>query len=211
MLITDETDPSQDLFLVWKKYDALPQRIQDILTARELPGIIKRLQDTFHLDRQSVIRVSLLIRKILFGEVTLPQAEAKLGSILMQSGSDPNHARSMTQYIDREIVHLVPKPVINESENITKAVVERLPLLQAMGKYPRLGEQTVTANRIRVKMQPEPVRGSLSNWIRYYRDELGIGFHDEILRGKFLFQSENGKRLSTIEREHLNLVLKSIE
>lgn len=89
--------------------------------------------------------------------------------------------------------------------------VIKLPLLKALADYPRIGEQTVTGDKIRIKGQPEPARPNLANWIRYYRDELGVGFHDQVTRGRFLFQSENGKRLSGEERERINLVLKSIE
>ncbi|NTW14745.1 MAG: hypothetical protein HGA38_00040 [Candidatus Moranbacteria bacterium] len=88
---------------------------------------------------------------------------------------------------------------------------EMLPLLSAIGKYPKLGEQAITEERIRVKNQSEPVRASLANWIRVYRDELGIGYHEPMLRGKFIFDSENGKRLSAEERERLNLILRSME
>jgi hypothetical protein len=99
-----------------------------------------------------------------------------------------------------------------EAENIlTIGSYEKIPLLSALGKYPKLGEQLVTRERIRVKSQPEPVRPSLSNWIRVYRDELGVGYHDPMLRGKFIFNSDNCKKLSSEERERLNLVLRSIE
>lgn len=89
--------------------------------------------------------------------------------------------------------------------------VVKLPLLKAVAEYPRLSEQSITAEKIKLKNQPEPQRPSLANWIHYYRDELGIGFHDQVTRGKFLFQSENGKRLSADERERVNLIVKSIE
>jgi hypothetical protein len=96
------------------------------------------------------------------------------------------------------------------SQSQGKGVV-RLPLLKALSEYPRLGEQQITTEKIRVKSSPELVRPNLANWIRYYRDELGIGFHDQVTRGKFLFQSENGKKLGNDERERINLVLKSLE
>lgn len=96
------------------------------------------------------------------------------------------------------------------SQSQGKGVV-RLPLLKALSEYPRLGEQQITTEKIRVKSSPDLVRPSLANWIRYYRDELGIGFHDQVTRGKFLFQSENGKKLGNDERERINLVLKSLE
>lgn len=87
----------------------------------------------------------------------------------------------------------------------------RMPLLQALSKYENLGNQLITNERIKIKSQPEPVRPSLLYWIKYYRDELGIGHHSTVDRGNFLFRSENGKRLSPEERERVNLVLKSVE
>ena len=89
--------------------------------------------------------------------------------------------------------------------------VVQLSLLKAISEYPRLNDQLITVEKIKVKSQPEPVRPSLSNWIHYYRNELGVGFHDQVTRGRFLFQSENGKRLNNEERERINLILKSIE
>ena len=87
----------------------------------------------------------------------------------------------------------------------------QLPLLQALSKYESLGNQLVTSERIRVKSQTEPVRPSLLYWLKYYRDELGIGHHSSVERGEFLFRSDNGKRLSAEERERINLILKSVE
>src|SRR3990167_4256207 len=52
-----------------------------------------------------------------------------------------------------------------------------LPLLQALPKYKNLGNQLITRERIKVKSQAEPVRPSLFYWLKYYRDELGIGQH----------------------------------
>lgn len=86
-----------------------------------------------------------------------------------------------------------------------------LPLLQALSKYEQIGNQLITAERIRVKSQPDPVRPSLLYWLKYYRDELGVGHHDSVQRGQFLFRSENGKHLSTEERERVNLILRSVE
>ena len=86
-----------------------------------------------------------------------------------------------------------------------------LPLLQALPKYENLGNQLITRERIRVKSQAEPVRPSLLYWLKYYRDELGIGQHSSVERGDFLFRSENGKKLSGEERERISLILKSVE
>lgn len=86
-----------------------------------------------------------------------------------------------------------------------------LTLLQAVSQYPKLGEQQITGERIRISGQQEAVRPNLSNWIKAYRNDLGVGHHDPVIRSKFLFDSENGKRLSSGERERLNLIIRSVE
>lgn len=215
MLVRSDGGSQDELFLAWQKFDTLDHKAQDILTANELPLKLKILQDKFNLSRDITAKVSLLVREIIFQEIDLPGAEAKIVSLLTQTpGGDPNRAKDIVSFIDREILHLIPKPVNEEVESVEQPKVIgviKKPLLKALSEYPRLGEQNITANRIKTKQSSEPVRGSLTNWIHYYRDELGIGFHDQVLRGKFLFQSENGKRLSGEERERLNLILKSIE
>lgn len=212
---TEDKISSELYDAIWGKFDSLPTQKQDALTSYEIANQLVELQKKFLLSDNIIGMVSLLVRKLFFGELDLAGAEAKIGSLLTQTpGGDPNKAKDIVAFIDREILHLVPKPVIEavksvEQPKATGAI--KKPLLSALAEYPRLGDQNITANRIKTKQAPEPVRGSLTNWIHYYRDELGIGFHDQVKRGQFLFQSENGKRLSGEERERLNLILKSIE
>ncbi|MFZ2187347.1 MAG: hypothetical protein WAV46_01840 [Candidatus Moraniibacteriota bacterium] len=99
---------------------------------------------------------------------------------------------------------------VRSSSSLYVATIS-LPLLQALSKYENLGNQLITRERIKVKSQAEPVRPSLLYWLKYYRDELGIGQHNSVERGDFLFRSENGRKLSPEERERVNLILKSIE
>ncbi len=98
-----------------------------------------------------------------------------------------------------------------EREQVVEATRAKLPLLAALGKYARLGEQAITASRLTLKGNPEPVRGSLVNWLKVYRDELGVGYHDPVLRAKFLFNSPNAKNITSEERERLNFILRSVE
>ncbi|MDO8566409.1 MAG: hypothetical protein Q7S04_04505 [Candidatus Moranbacteria bacterium] len=106
--------------------------------------------------------------------------------------------------------HATSRGTSSPSRADQKAAVS-LPLLQALSKYERLGEQLITRGRIKVGSQTEPVRPSLLYWLKYYRDELGIGQHSSVERGNFLFRSENGKNLSAEERERINIILKSVE
>ena len=200
---------------LWKRFHALPKEKRDILVADEMPLAIERLQKKVQLADTFVGVVSLHIRKIFFEEMTLAETETSLKNALVASGDDASKAQFIVQFIQNEILTIKPKPVVEEiAEDVVaqpKAAIEKVPLLQALSKYENLGNQLITNERIKIKSQPEPVRPSLLYWIKYYRDELGIGHHSTVDRGNFLFRSENGKRLTAPERERVNLVLKSVE
>lgn len=218
MLVSENGDEeamsSQYLTTLWSAFDALPEDKKNALTADEMPVLIGELQEKFQLQDSAVCKISLIIRKCFFGEVPVSEIESEITQLLTTMGLNPNASQGVSSYIKNEILTLKPKPKIEEGQGEPQkapAALVKLPLLQALSKYEQLGNQQITQERISVKSQSEPVRPSLLYWIKYYRDELGIGHHDSVQRGNFLFRSENGKRLSSEERERVNLVLKSIE
>jgi len=207
---TEEQISSQIYDEVWRKFDALSSEKKEILTSYEMANKIFELQKKFGFSNDAIGLISLMIRNIFFGELTLDQCREKLVTVLNQDGNDSNQAAIVADFIQREILNItLPKQQIASEKNQNPPVKKSL--LKALSEYPRLGDQLITNEKIKIKSQAEPVRPSLSNWIHYYREELGIGFHDQVTRGHFLFQSENGKRLSAEERERINLILKSIE
>ncbi|MBI2439468.1 MAG: hypothetical protein HYV45_02620 [Candidatus Moranbacteria bacterium] len=217
MLVSEEGTadlmPPDNERALWKKFKGLSKEIRDILISDELPYKVEEIQEFFRLNDTAIGYVSLFIRKIFFGELSPEQAEAKIGSVLVTMGGDPHQAREIAEFIRTEIMTIKPKLKSEEDEQEEKPqiVAVSLPLLQAMAQYEMLGQQTITMEKIKLKTQRTPVRPSLVNWIKYYRDELGVGHHDSVQRGNFLFRSENGKKLSSEDREHVNFVLKSIE
>ena len=193
---------------IWKQFLLLDESKKNFLASDELPEKIKELQQIFHCDDTQIEGTSVLIRWLFFGEVDEMGFQAGLQDIFGEQST------KVFDFIQKEILTLKPKPKVEEvspEEVKPQAVTVRLPLLQALSKYEQLGNQLVTRERIKIKSQPDPVRPSLLYWIKYYRDELGIGHHDSVQRGNFLFRSENGRRLSPEERERVNLVLKSVE
>ncbi|MGB5019123.1 MAG: hypothetical protein WBO66_05340 [Candidatus Moraniibacteriota bacterium] len=99
----------------------------------------------------------------------------------------------------------------NRQSSSTLSGNESLPLLKALGRFEKLGGQQVTNSKIVVKGQNDPVRPTIFNWLRAYRDELGVGAHDAVVRGQFLFHSLNGKGLSADERDQVGILLKSLD
>lgn len=214
MLIGDNSEgvlSPEEHGIIWKKYLTLPQHQQDVLTDVQMAVLIKRLQEEFSLSDSIIRDVSLRVRKIIFNELDLFSCEKELRSLFVQSGEDQNKIGKIVAFLDKEILHLVPKSVPEEEDVQKKINIVRFPLLKAMGEYRHLSEQLLTNEKIKLKTSMEPVRPSLGNWLRSYREELGIGFHETAQRGNFLFQSVNCKRLSNDDRARLNLILKSVE
>jgi hypothetical protein len=106
---------------------------------------------------------------------------------------------------------MLPSASLNRQSSAIPSGNESLPLLKALGKFEKLGGQQVTNSKIVVKGQNDPVRPTIFNWLRAYRDELGVGAHDAVARGQFLFHSLNGKGLSSDERDQVGLLLKSLD
>ena len=95
---------------------------------------------------------------------------------------------------------------------ITEARKEiQLPLSQALQKYPKLGEQNITNNPLKLRYFPTSVRPSIKNWMTDFHDNMGAGKHGAVDRGNYLFHSENGKKLTPMERQKLSVILKSLD
>lgn len=193
---------------VWSRFDMLSNDRKNILTAEEMPIKIQELQQKTGCSDVAIEGTSVLIRWVFFDEIDEEGFHLGLKDLF------GDKAEQAFDFIQKEIMTLKPTLRAEEREEVVpqlQTTAVRMPLLQALSKYEQLGNQLITSERIRVKSQSEPVRPSLLYWIKYYRDELGIGHHDTVQRGDFLFRSENGKRLSAEERERVNLVLKSVE
>ncbi|OGI21901.1 MAG: hypothetical protein A2808_01980 [Candidatus Moranbacteria bacterium RIFCSPHIGHO2_01_FULL_55_24] len=198
---------------VWDAFDKIAPEKQDVLTSEEMPQRISDFQGQLGVSDQEIEKLSILIRKYFFGTLDGAQFSGEVRTLFGQKTEAEKE--NAIKYIQKEILELKPKPKIVEKENLQETPqnnsVVIYPLLQALSKYEGLGNQMVTNERIHIKSQPEPVRPSLFNWLKCYRDELGIGQHNSVQRGQFLFRSENGRRLNPEERERINLILKSVE
>ncbi len=212
---TAEVMPSEVSEPLWEKLRSLSIDRQNILVSPELHQKLLELKGRLALQDAAIGYVSLVIRKIFFQELDFSGAEKKISSMLTAGGFDnPNQARGIIEFIQKEILTIKPVKRIESKETespLPKAKTVRLPLLKAMSEYRHLSEQLITNEKIKLKASLEMVRPSLGNWLRSYREEIGIGFHETAQRGNFLFQSQNGKRLSNGERARLNLILKSVE
>lgn len=118
--------------------------------------------------------------------------------------------------VEKKLLELEPWIVEEENErnHEIKKEVERLaslPLEQISDKYPEVLEQLLSNAFIRLRKFSEPVRPSIKNWISDYHEQMGLGKHGTFDRGNYLFHSENTKALSSVERQKVSTILKSLD
>lgn len=89
--------------------------------------------------------------------------------------------------------------------------LEKITLPEALKKYPEIGEQLLTSEKISLRSFSEPARPSIKNWLADYAFNLGHGTHSAIERGNFIFHSANGKDLSSPDRQKLAYLLKAYD
>lgn len=95
-----------------------------------------------------------------------------------------------------------------QKESISSQPIS-LPINDALKNYPELGEQLVTNEKIALKTFHESVRPSIKNWLADYTFTMGYEYKSAIERGNYLFQSINGRRLNSLERQKLSYLLKA--
>lgn len=125
-------------------------------------------------------------------------------------------AQLLKERILNKVISLSEKPFIqkNSSFGEVSAPVQKLiklPLSEALTQFPKIAEQGITIDQISIRSFPAPARPSIKNWISDYHDKNGVGKHSPIDRGNYLFHSDNGKKLSPIERQKLGIILKSLD
>lgn len=175
------------------------------------------LEDTFSLPEQFVEYVTVLIRDLYFGNFSEMEVLRALRSEFAKLPNIP--IDSIIQHIQLNILKAEPdvEPQEEEEEKEAEEIlahpeyVKKYILLDAMARFPNIGNQLITTANIKLKSQALPVRPSLSNWLKNYRDEIGIGKHDAVARARFLFESYNTRGLQSGEREKLHALVRSLE
>ena len=173
-------------------YDNIARQARlDAKARNELPHIVWEIAGTKNWNN---------LDQLLNSKIAAPIDAQKIASRLLQEN------------LIEKIKTLSEKPVARKmpAEKVQKKEIE-LDLNEALAQYPNLGEQGITNNPLKLKSVSASVRPSIKNWIMDFRENMGPGKHSAIDRANYLFHSENGKKITPIERQKLSLVLKSLE
>ena len=208
MLVSSEkgaVDSGEAAVLRWKKFKTLPEKSREILLSEEVPRVIKSISDNLKLASQQTEEISRLIRNVFFGNIKRENIASELAQKIE---INEQQAQDIEQEIKNKIFLLSPQKHSLSKQN---ASIIKISIFQALKKYPGVGEQLITANRIRIGNNPEPIKPSVRNWIMDYRHTKGDDVYEDLERGNYLFHGKNTSKLTFPERQKLSLILKSLD
>ncbi|MFH0898735.1 MAG: hypothetical protein V1855_04100, partial [bacterium] len=196
----DETD--EQFITTHDRFVALDDNTKDKLAAPETATKIQNIGKIYNLDLIQIGDISRAIRSFYFSELKLEDMPAVLAK---EIPIDLAKAQ--------EISRMVIQKIINDTsvEQSSQAKLVQMTVADALKVYPEVGEQLITSEKIVLKNFPDPVRPCLKNWLADFTFTLGRDKHTAMDRGIYLFQSANGKRLNSQDRNKLAYVLKAFD
>lgn len=192
----------------WKPLRDVSEDVYLLLSSSLVAGALYRMRQTLQLSDDASMRIASLLRMYYFGKAPFEQFPLFLKNDVRLP---QEKIAVVMNFIRTEILPLKIEKKVEEDDIAVKPNILSLQLLQALEKFPRVNDQQLTRERIKVRSEKDTVRGTVRNWLRAYRDVVGARQHTAIERGSFLFQSENAKNLSTQERDRVGVLLKSLD
>lgn len=186
----------------WAQVDALSEKEKDLLSSDFTYGSILELSKLLMLPEKKIADVSRLVRSLVCEEIEKNSLDSVLRKIFTEAGEIG------ISKIKQTISQILSQKTQSE---IAKENRKKMSLESALKEFEKIGEQLLSSGPLKLRVFPEMVRPSVKNWIADYRDHLGSGKHGTMERGSYLFHSENGKKLTSLERRKVAEVLKSLD
>lgn len=186
----------------WERFRLLPEAIQEKVSGDRTADAISKMAESFDLERSQIIAVSRAIRRYYFGEIT---ASGILAVIAQETGLAPDICEKIHRSILAEIINE------NGTGKEPERKMSKMAIVEALRKFPEIGEQRITSDQIELKSFPYPVRPSIKNWISDYTFNVGLKNKDSLIRNGYLFRNPNTAKLSDHDRARLLEILKSFD
>lgn len=185
-------------------YLKLPLSIKYGLSHLKVQEAVTLLSRSYRIeDPERIGEISRIVREVFMKGLREGEIKQRVMAKLGLSGHGAEHFM-----IDlRKVITFVKK--VGEME--LKKDTEQIKIIDALKKYIKFGDQRVTERFIKLKMFDQPVEPTVKNWLEDYFSRIGTDKHTSIQRTDYLFNSENGKSLSSTDREKISIILKSYD
>lgn len=101
--------------------------------------------------------------------------------------------------------------IASVDEDEMELKTEKLPIITALKKFPKLNEQQLSERKIKIQGDDKFRKSTIKNWLDDYTLQKGAQSHNNLERSDYVFNSENVNRLSFHEKRALSLILESYD
>jgi hypothetical protein len=199
-------DTEQDCVEFSKKFIFLPKVIKYGFLSDEIESAIYDISNKYKIDDpQKVGEIARMVRgRFLDGQNENNWEDSAKSKVQVDEAKIQNFIDDIKSVVEK--VQEVGMETLKES-------VEKLPIIPALKKYEKLGEQDITENQIEIEINDsrEFVFPNVKNWLEDYIQSKGAQAHNNLERSDYLYKAKNTENLSTKERERLGTLLMSYD
>ena len=191
----------QQLLDACKNFINLPKGIKFKITSPDTSEKIRLIGQKYNFEYARLVNISRLIREYYFGEVRFENFAAEIEK---RVGVSLLTAQEITRYIKSEIIDWDPW-----AEYVAK--LPKMTVHEIIANHPKIAGTEITTGYIELRGSEDLEEPTIKNWIHDYVLHVGQERHSQMERTEFLFHSENGRDLSSPDREKLGIILKSFD
>jgi hypothetical protein len=184
-----------------EKFLRLNKNIRYKLASYDTGQKIQIIGQKYGLELLRLANITRLIREYYFGEVRFEDFAAEIEK---RVGVSLLTAQEITRYIKSEIIDWDPW-----AEYVAK--LPKMSVREMVEKKLKIADTEITSGYVELRGSDELEDPTIKNWIHDYITHLGYGQHSQMQRTQYIFHSENGKNLSSQDREKLGIILKSFD
>lgn len=171
------------------------------LSSPNLSKKIVFLEQKFQFEQTRLQKIIYLIEEYYFGEIRFEnfprEIEKRMGVSLLT-------AQEITRYLKQEVIDWDPW-----GEYL--AGLPKMPIREIVQKHPKIVNMEITKGYIDLRGSEYLEDPTIKNWLKDFVSHLGYEKHSQMQRAEYLFHSENGKDLDSLDREKLSIILKSFD
>ncbi|MCA9364927.1 MAG: hypothetical protein KC736_03480 [Candidatus Moranbacteria bacterium] len=203
-------DSDEVFFDRWKSFDALPDRVKGVLTSPKILDSLMDFSQKYDLSDVNLRVLSRCLRSFYFGILA---HENDVRSCLHEAGFPEKIIMDATRLIVRDSRSFPSGLSDNDNPDFAQESLGQLflNLVDIFKQFPSVADQIITSSPIVFESNGQSARPTVSNWVKYYEEILGVGTHGVIDRGNFLFHDRQTKNLSDSDRQKLSTILKSLD
>jgi hypothetical protein len=206
-----EDDTIKDSELWFEEFNRLDLAIRYGLGEKQVSQAILSFAKKYDIYKKEYIgEISRIIREVYSRNLREEDIRRRLVEKINLKPNELDLAMEDLKQIVLLVKELGRKAEQKEKKELASQY-EYLNISNIIQAYPPALQQIITSQPIKLEAYNQFVHPSVKNWLDDYREKMGTGKHTSMQRNQYLFDTENTKKLSAIERQKVAELIESYD